>query len=73
MKKLHGEHLKLFKNYMNTYFIQYIKNSDIFFEDVFSPFKLLCKIKQYPVANDKSYLPNEHKMPNCFEKVITHL
>ena len=33
-----------------------IKISDIFFGDFFSLSKLLCEIKQYSVANEKSYL-----------------
>ena len=43
--------------YMLAYCMKYIKISDIFFGNIFSLSKNLCEIKQYSIANEKSYLP----------------
>ena len=77
MKNLTVKNLKLFKKLHVNRCYENISKFHIYFSETFfcSLSKLLCEIKQYSAANEKSYLPlNEHKLRSYFEKkVITHL
>ena len=57
VKKLHSESLKLSEKLHINIYRKNISKFQIYFSETFYPLsKLLCEIKQYSAANEKSYL-----------------